>query len=254
MSVSKRLAVLRSHRALGAQSSTLPPAVRRPCTHGDIGRVLHQPWLSRARLMMPPQVAMLSVQRGRLSALSDVRRRLGQHSAGRTAAKLVVRARACFQRSEACWCISLAGWASERLRCGQRAGGAISCRCAGRLPRREGFWHKSCRADDLSIKCDPETLAANLVSPSAVASPKIQCCSCWAERARTMDHVMEFFGYHKDHKACRPHCIGRPSPEFVTAACVRAGAGGGGGGAAVPRQTEVRAGPEGDPSRASGCQ
>ena len=43
--------------------------------------------------MMPPQVAMLSVQRGRLSALSDVRRRLGQHSAGRTAAKLVVRAR-----------------------------------------------------------------------------------------------------------------------------------------------------------------
>ena len=57
--------------------------------------------------MMPPQVAMLSVQRGRLSALSDVRRRLGQHSAGRTAAKLVVRARACFQRSEACWCISL---------------------------------------------------------------------------------------------------------------------------------------------------
>ena len=103
------LAVLRSHRALGAQSSTLPPAVRRPCTHGDIGRVLHQPWLSRARLMMPPQVAMLSVQRGRLSALSDVRRRLGQHSAGRTAAKLVVRARACFQRSEACWCISLAG-------------------------------------------------------------------------------------------------------------------------------------------------
>ena len=93
MSVSKRLAVLRSHRALGAQSSTLPPAVRRPCTHGDIGRVLHQPWLSRARLMMPPQVAMLSVQRGRLSALSDVRRRLGQHSAGRTAAKLVVRAR-----------------------------------------------------------------------------------------------------------------------------------------------------------------
>ena len=118
MSVSTRLAVLRTHRALGAQSSTLPPAVRRPCTHGDIGRVLHQPWLSRARLMMPPQVAMLSVQRGRLSALSDVRRRLGQHSAGRTAAKLVVRARACFQRSEACWCISLAGWASERLRCG----------------------------------------------------------------------------------------------------------------------------------------
>ena len=114
----KRLAVLRPDRALGAQSSTLPPAVRRPCTHGDIGRVLHQPWLSRARLMMPPQVAMLSVQRGRLSALSDVRRRLGQHSAGRTAAKLVVRARACFQRSEACWCISLAGWASERLRCG----------------------------------------------------------------------------------------------------------------------------------------
>ena len=38
----KRLAVLRPDRALGAQSSTLPPAVRRPCTHGDIGRVLHQ--------------------------------------------------------------------------------------------------------------------------------------------------------------------------------------------------------------------
>ena len=60
---------------------------------------------------------MLSVQRGRLSALSDVLRRLGQHSAGRTAAKLVVRAQACCQRSEACWCISLAGWASGRLRC-----------------------------------------------------------------------------------------------------------------------------------------